>query len=159
MRKTTPINIGMIDHVVIRVNNLETMVAFYHDVLGLRPERGPGNMGLMQLRARSIPDRPGGREWTPGPQGWRKTGPGRSEHGPPLSSGEPVEYGNHSEPSHRTRSSIWKGGIPLWRHGPGPIPLPDRPRGQYRGAERHPFVKPAHGAFHRNPPGITANGL
>lgn len=51
MRKAKPINIRMIDHVVLRVRNLETMVAFYGDVLGCRLERGPGEIGLAQLRA------------------------------------------------------------------------------------------------------------
>ena len=45
------INIRLIDHVVIRVNNLEQMVDFYCDVLGCRVERGPGEMRLAQLRA------------------------------------------------------------------------------------------------------------
>lgn len=51
MRKANPINIRMIDHVVLRVRDLETMVAFYCDVLGCRLERGPGEIGLAQLRA------------------------------------------------------------------------------------------------------------
>lgn len=46
-----PINIRLIDHVVIRARNLEAMVAFYTDVLGCRLERGPGDAGLAQLRA------------------------------------------------------------------------------------------------------------
>lgn len=51
MQTANPINIRLIDHVVIRVNNLEKMVAFYSEVLGCRLERGPGNNGLAQLRA------------------------------------------------------------------------------------------------------------
>lgn len=51
MRKANPINIRMIDHVVLRVRDLEAMVAFYGDVLGCRLERGPGEIGLAQLRA------------------------------------------------------------------------------------------------------------
>lgn len=51
MRKAHPINIRLIDHVVIRVDNLEMMVDFYCDVLGCRLERGPGEAGLAQLRA------------------------------------------------------------------------------------------------------------
>lgn len=46
-----PINIQVIDHVVIRALDLEAMVAFYADVLGCRLERGPGDIGLAQLRA------------------------------------------------------------------------------------------------------------
>ena len=51
MKKANPINIQLIDHVVIRANDLETMIAFYSDVLGARLERGPGKLGLAQLRA------------------------------------------------------------------------------------------------------------
>ncbi len=51
MSKANPINIRLIDHVVVRVNDLDAMVAFYRDVLGCRLERGPGEGGLAQLRA------------------------------------------------------------------------------------------------------------
>lgn len=51
MKKANPINIQLIDHVVLRVNDLEKMIAFYSDVLGCRLERGPGQIGLAQLRA------------------------------------------------------------------------------------------------------------
>ncbi|NJN47860.1 MAG: VOC family protein [Candidatus Competibacteraceae bacterium] len=44
-------NIQVIDHVVIRVNDLEKMITFYSEVLGCRLERGPGEMRLAQLRA------------------------------------------------------------------------------------------------------------
>lgn len=57
MHSANPINVRLIDHVVLRVNDLETMVAFYTDVLGLKLERGPGRYGLAQLRAgRSLID-------------------------------------------------------------------------------------------------------
>ncbi|MDJ0917391.1 MAG: VOC family protein [Woeseiaceae bacterium] len=51
MTKANPINIKRIDHVVIRVKNLDNMINFYQDVLGCRLERGPGESGLAQLRA------------------------------------------------------------------------------------------------------------
>jgi glyoxylase I family protein len=51
MRQPHPINIRSIDHVVIRVTNLEAMVDFYCDVLGCRLEKGPGKVKLAQLRA------------------------------------------------------------------------------------------------------------
>jgi catechol 2,3-dioxygenase-like lactoylglutathione lyase family enzyme len=51
MGQPHPINIRSIDHVVIRVANLEAMVEFYCDVLGCRLERGPGEVKLAQLRA------------------------------------------------------------------------------------------------------------
>ena len=46
-----PINIQRIDHVVLRVRDLAGMIDFYGDVLGCRLERGPGDIGLAQLRA------------------------------------------------------------------------------------------------------------
>jgi glyoxylase I family protein len=48
-----PINIRMIDHVVVRAADLPKMVDFYCNVLGCRLERGPGEIGLAQLRAGS----------------------------------------------------------------------------------------------------------
>ena len=51
MNQEHPINIRLIDHVVIRVQNLVRMIDFYSDVLGCRLERGPGKNGLAQLRA------------------------------------------------------------------------------------------------------------
>ncbi|MEO0998903.1 MAG: VOC family protein [Pseudomonadota bacterium] len=53
MQQPNPINVSRIDHVVLRVNDMERMVRFYSEVLGLRLERGPGNAGLAQLRAGS----------------------------------------------------------------------------------------------------------
>jgi catechol-2,3-dioxygenase len=40
-----------IDHIVLRVRDLETMVRFYCDVLGMAVERRQDNIGLVQLRA------------------------------------------------------------------------------------------------------------
>ena len=51
MAEENPINIARIDHVVLRVADLPKMVAFYRDVLSCRLERGPGDIGLAQLRA------------------------------------------------------------------------------------------------------------
>lgn len=51
MVPSNPVNVALIDHVVIRVRDLDRMVAFYEDVLGCRLERGPGDEGLAQLRA------------------------------------------------------------------------------------------------------------
>lgn len=51
MQNPNPINIRAIDHVVLRVTSLELMVRFYADVLGCRLERGPGDLGLAQMRA------------------------------------------------------------------------------------------------------------
>ncbi len=50
-RIANPINICAIDHVVVRVVDLESMIEFYAEVLGCRLERGPGDLGLAQLRA------------------------------------------------------------------------------------------------------------
>ncbi len=51
MAEHRPISIHAIDHVVVRANALETMVAFYRDVLGCRIERLREELGLVQLRA------------------------------------------------------------------------------------------------------------
>ncbi len=51
MNPANPINIRLIDHVVVRANDLEKMVTFYSEVLGCRLERGPGEIRLAQLRA------------------------------------------------------------------------------------------------------------
>ena len=51
MSAANPINITYIDHVVIRVEALDTMIAWYRDVLGCKLERGPGDYRLAQLRA------------------------------------------------------------------------------------------------------------
>jgi catechol 2,3-dioxygenase-like lactoylglutathione lyase family enzyme len=44
------INIQAIDHVVLRVRDLETMTRFYIDVLGARAEKSNELLGLYQLR-------------------------------------------------------------------------------------------------------------
>ena len=51
MNESDTIRIRQIDHVVIRVKNLEGMIAWYRDVLGCELERGPGDFRLAQLRA------------------------------------------------------------------------------------------------------------
>ena len=45
--------IVQIDHVVLRVNNLQTMLDFYQQVLGCTLERQETDLGLYQLRAGS----------------------------------------------------------------------------------------------------------
>ncbi len=76
MKHANPINVQFIDHVVIRANDLETMVEFYSEVLGCRLERGPGSMGLVQLRAgRSLIDLVD----VNGPLGRQRGGPPQSE--------------------------------------------------------------------------------
>jgi glyoxylase I family protein len=51
MLQQHPINIRLIDHVVVRAADPSKMVDFYCNVLGCRLERGPGEIGLAQLRA------------------------------------------------------------------------------------------------------------
>lgn len=51
MHDPNPVNIRLIDHVVLRVNDLEAMLVFYTNVLGCKLERGPGELKLAQLRA------------------------------------------------------------------------------------------------------------
>ena len=51
------IQIREIDHVVLRVSNVDAMLAFYCDVLGCKIERRQDEIGLVQLRAgRSLVD-------------------------------------------------------------------------------------------------------
>ncbi len=40
-----------LDHVVLRVSDLEAMIGFYRDVIGCRLERARDDIGLYQLRA------------------------------------------------------------------------------------------------------------
>lgn len=47
------IHIRQIDHLVLRVTNLDAMVSFYCDVLGCAMERRQDDVGLVQLRAGS----------------------------------------------------------------------------------------------------------
>ncbi len=48
---THPIQVREIDHVVLRVRDLERSLRFYVDVLGCREERRVDRLGLIQLRA------------------------------------------------------------------------------------------------------------
>jgi catechol 2,3-dioxygenase-like lactoylglutathione lyase family enzyme len=53
----TPIRILGIDHVVLRIEDLERALHFYRDILGCDEERRVENLGLVQLRAgRSLID-------------------------------------------------------------------------------------------------------
>ncbi|MGO3127670.1 MAG: VOC family protein [Luteimonas sp.] len=47
----TPFTIDAIDHVVLRVRDLERAVAFYVDVVGCSVERRRDDLGLIHLRA------------------------------------------------------------------------------------------------------------
>jgi len=51
MKPAIPINIERIDHVVLRVRNLEEMATFYVEILGCRLERYSDKARLAQLRA------------------------------------------------------------------------------------------------------------
>jgi catechol 2,3-dioxygenase-like lactoylglutathione lyase family enzyme len=46
-----PISIRQIDHVVLRVSDVERAIGFYVGVLGCREERRLAELGLVQLRA------------------------------------------------------------------------------------------------------------
>ncbi len=49
--QANPINIRAIDHVVLRVTDVERVTAFYRDLLGCRVEKVQDKLGLIQLRA------------------------------------------------------------------------------------------------------------
>ena len=51
MSKDNPIRIRGIDHVVLRVSDLERSLHFYTEILDAREERRVANLGLVQLRA------------------------------------------------------------------------------------------------------------
>lgn len=46
-----PIQLAKIDHLVLKVHDLDRMSAFYIDVLGCKLDREAGSFGLAQLRA------------------------------------------------------------------------------------------------------------
>ena len=48
---TAPFTVGDLDHLVLRVHDVDRMVAFYRDVLGCSLERTLEAFGLFQLRA------------------------------------------------------------------------------------------------------------
>jgi len=48
---TPPVRIAGLDHVVLRVQDLERSIRFYEQVLGCREERRLDELGLVQLRA------------------------------------------------------------------------------------------------------------
>jgi catechol 2,3-dioxygenase-like lactoylglutathione lyase family enzyme len=50
-QSVSPIRVAGIDHVVIRIVDLERMLHFYCDVLGCNVERRQDGIGLIQLRA------------------------------------------------------------------------------------------------------------
>jgi catechol 2,3-dioxygenase-like lactoylglutathione lyase family enzyme len=55
--QTIPFAIGGLDHVVLRVRDMERAIAFYRDVLGAAEERRVESIGLVQMRAgRSLID-------------------------------------------------------------------------------------------------------
>ncbi|HWB52018.1 MAG TPA: VOC family protein [Stellaceae bacterium] len=48
---TTPVTVTGLDHVVLRVADIDRAIAFYRDVLGCPVERRLESIGLVQLRA------------------------------------------------------------------------------------------------------------
>jgi glyoxylase I family protein len=72
-RSPTALRIAALDHVVLRVGDLDRATAFYRDVLGCSVEKWQQELGLLQLRAGSALidlvtlDGPLGREGGAGP--------------------------------------------------------------------------------------------
>src|SRR5690554_5020832 len=57
MTARSPVAVQGIDHVVLRVRDMDCMVRFYGEVLGCAVERRQDELGLVQLRAgRSLID-------------------------------------------------------------------------------------------------------
>ncbi|MBJ7500593.1 MAG: VOC family protein [Sphingopyxis sp.] len=48
---TPPFGLKGLDHIVLRVSNLDRMLAFYREVVGCSDEREQAEIGLFQLRA------------------------------------------------------------------------------------------------------------
>jgi catechol 2,3-dioxygenase-like lactoylglutathione lyase family enzyme len=48
-----------LDHVVLRVRDIEPALGFYRDVLGCSLERSLEDMGLLSTTRRPVPDRSG----------------------------------------------------------------------------------------------------
>ena len=46
-----PFTVGLLDHVVLRVADMDRSIAFYRDVVGAVEERRVESIGLVQLRA------------------------------------------------------------------------------------------------------------
>jgi catechol 2,3-dioxygenase-like lactoylglutathione lyase family enzyme len=51
MPSSNPITVRGLDHIVLRVADLDAMIAFYGEVLGCHVERRIDDLGLIQLRA------------------------------------------------------------------------------------------------------------
>ena len=49
--RTSPVSVMGLDHVVLRVADIDRSIMFYEDVLGLHVERRLPEIGLVQLRA------------------------------------------------------------------------------------------------------------
>jgi catechol 2,3-dioxygenase-like lactoylglutathione lyase family enzyme len=49
----TPFRIGFLDHVVLRVRDMERMIAWYRDVLGCPLDKRQDDLGLVHMRAGS----------------------------------------------------------------------------------------------------------
>ena len=73
---TPPFAIGQLDHLVLRVANLDRMIDFYRDVLGCTLERTLPDLGLYQHACRVRARRPRRPRQPPRPRGRRRAGRG-----------------------------------------------------------------------------------
>src|SRR5579885_1505186 len=110
---STPTVLGL-DHVVLRVTDLDRARDFYRDVLGCRVEVFQKKIGLLRLRA---------------------AGHRRPQHGPLLPAGETVRPRRHHGAPARPRRQSRHRRAALRRRGHGSLDLSQRPRRQRGGAQ------------------------
>ena len=130
------LTIKQLDHVVLRVTDLQAMMRFYTEVIGCPVEKIQENLGLYQLRAGSslidlVP--------LDGPLGQKGGAP------PGIEGRNMDHFCLQVEPfdadfDHRASACAWirsgPSGIALRRQGPGTIDLCHGPGRQCAGAER-----------------------
>ena len=130
------LQIRQLDHVVLRVTNLQAMMHFYVDVLGCKVEKVQEKIGLWQLRAGAalidlVPiDGPAGQKGG--------AAPGREGRNMDHFCLQVEPFDGESIIAHLKQQGCepGPGGVPVWCERAGAVDLRARSRGQYGGAER-----------------------